>query len=335
MNITKSQLKQLIKEEIQILLNEQPPIFDPAGLKRTKREIPKGFMSLAQAAKKAEKEAADRKRFGIGPGEPILSDEEAKAAARAGAGLPGHGRGYYKAGDDAETQAEFPGYFADEASRRTPGAGEEFPIPDLDPGGFAARSTSVTAPDDSPPGMNPLAWMEPSYGTVGPEGELIPGDPYGATAEPWKAKWGKEEAAKNADLVAKIEDPDDPIEINFDFYNFKWVDEERRIYGGIDKGHDGLGVTSAKGDELARRFGPRRVAKSSTSIEHVLSLLDRQKKLNLPQGYEPTVEIGGKRVSRKQLLYILPKGRRLAYLSGRWHQKTRRARGVRPPGATP
>ena len=41
MKLTKSQLKQLIKEEIQKLLNEQPPIFDPAGLKRPEREIPK------------------------------------------------------------------------------------------------------------------------------------------------------------------------------------------------------------------------------------------------------------------------------------------------------
>ena len=158
---------------------------------------------------------------------------------------------------------------------------------------------------------------------------------YGATVEPWKAKWGKEEAAKNADLVAKIEDPDDPMEIEVDYYNLRWADWERKNTRGVGRGHDGKDLTAAKGDELARRFGPRRQEKSSTSIESVLSLLDRQKKYNLPQGYEPTVEIGGKRVSYKQLLNMLPKGRRLAYTSGRWRQRTLRARGARGQHGAP
>ena len=130
----------------------------------------------------------------------------------------------------------------------------------------------------------------------------------------------------------KLSDPKDPFKINVNHYNRFWVYRERKKYGGIGLGHDGKGVAAPIGQAWTKELGPQRKDVSSSSVLEVLELLDRQEKLDLPKGYGATVEIGGEfydspAKARAMLMNLLTRQERRAYNMGQGRRMRRGFRG--------
>jgi len=290
MKITKSQLKQLIKEETEKFLSE---------LKLISEEeyswIPKSEDLLYPWQNDEQDSKLDSKLpFPINPdARSNISDDYTRS-----------GLSYRAASNLYNMQQNNPQKFTDmmaDISKDGAMLGGDKPTP-------------LNYPDPRK--------FEPGHIIIDPDtGEEI--------ENPYAVDFGDARRNYNKEIRQRLSDPEDPLKIKVNHYNRLWVEREREKYGGIGLGHDGKGLAGPIGQSWTKELGPQRKDVSSSSVLEVLALLDRQERLNLPKGYGATVEIGGEFYdsadeARTMLMNLLTPQQRRAYNMGQGGRRMRR-----------